>query len=180
MNMKDICQEDLKSRLASGEAIQLIDVRSPSEFAAGHIPCAVNIPMDHIEARLLDVDPKRPLIFVCQTGRRAEMTRQLLEGKVAGLVLEGGTKSWSASGAPIVASSRTRWSLERQVRLAAGFLVFTGIMLALTVNPWFLGLSGFVSVGLMFAGITDICMIGTAFANMPWNKAASIGTGETR
>ncbi len=61
-------------------------------------------------------------------------------------------------------------SLERQVRIAAGFLVFTGVILGATVNSSFYGLSGFVGAGLMFAGITDTCMMGMLIVRMPWNK----------
>ena len=62
---------------------QLIDVRSGSEFASGHIPGAVNIPMDQIEARLDDLRPGVPIVLICQTGRRARMTAAVdrLEGR---------------------------------------------------------------------------------------------------
>src|SRR6476620_674114 len=70
----------------------LVDVRSPSEFATGHIPGAVNIPMDQIEARIRDLDRDGPIVLVCQSGKRARMVAGLLEpcGKDL-LVLEGGT-----------------------------------------------------------------------------------------
>ena len=58
---------------------QLVDVRSASEFGSGHIPCAVNIPMDQIEARLDDLTPTVPLVLICQTGKRARMTAGLLK-----------------------------------------------------------------------------------------------------
>jgi rhodanese-related sulfurtransferase len=41
----------------------LVDVRSSSEFAAGHIPGAVNIPMEQIECRLDDLNPTAPIIL---------------------------------------------------------------------------------------------------------------------
>jgi hypothetical protein len=85
-------------------------------------------------------------------------------------VLEGGTKAWIDAGLPVVASVRTRWSLERQVRLGAGLLVLAGAILALTVNPGWLFLCGFVGLGLTFAGLTDICAMGIILGKMPWNK----------
>jgi len=98
---------------------QLIDVRSGSEFASGHIPGAVNIPMDQIEARLDDLRPGVPIILVCQTGKRARMTADLLEPCQRQIsVLEGGTSAWIQAGLPVVTSVKTRWSLERQVRWA--------------------------------------------------------------
>lgn len=70
----------------------LVDVRSGSEFASGHIPGAVNIPMDQIEARLDDLGVNVPLVLICQAGKRARMTAALLgpcQREIT--VLEGGT-----------------------------------------------------------------------------------------
>jgi hypothetical protein len=61
-------------------------------------------------------------------------------------------------------------SLERQVRIAAGFIVLSGVLLAHFVNPAFIWLSGFIGAGLMFAGATDWCGMGMLIAKMPWNQ----------
>ncbi len=149
---------------------QLIDVRSSSEFAAGHIPGAVNLPMDQIEARLDDLRPDVPLVLICQSGKRARMTAALLEPCQRAIsILEGGTAAWIQSGLPVVSSLKTRWSLERQVRLAAGFVVFLGVILALTINPRWIFLSAFVGLGLIFAGVTDFCPMAELLEKMPWN-----------
>ena len=148
---------------------QLIDVRSPSEFAAGHIPGAINIPMDQIESRLADLGAG-PIVLVCQMGKRARMTANLLEPchrQIA--VLEGGTSAWIQAGFPAVTSLKKRWSLERQVRVGAGLLVLVGATLALTANPRWLFLSAFVGIGLVFAGLTDICPMAEILGKMPWN-----------
>ena len=58
---------------------QWIDVCSATEFAAGHLPGAINIPMDEIEARLHDLSPERPIVLVCKSGGRARMVAELLE-----------------------------------------------------------------------------------------------------
>lgn len=149
---------------------QLVDVRSASEFASGHIPGAVSIPMDQIEARIGDLHADAPLVLICQAGTRARMTAGLLEPCQREIVvLEGGTNAWMQAGLPIVASVKTRWSLERQVRLGAGLLVLIGAVLALTVSLDWLFLSAFVGLGLTFAGLTDICPMGIALGKMPWN-----------
>lgn len=152
-------------------AALLVDVRSSTEFASGHVPGAVNIPMDQIETRLDDLGLNLPIILICQSGTRARMAATLLEPCHRQItVLEGGTKAWIEAGLPVVASVKTRWSLERQVRLGAGLLVLSGAILALTVNPRWLFLCGFVGLGLAFAGLTDICGMGIILAKMPWNK----------
>ena len=61
-------------------------------------------------------------------------------------------------------------SLERQVRIVAGFLVLAGTLLGIFLHSGFLFISGFVGAGLVFAGITDICGMGMLLARMPWNQ----------
>jgi hypothetical protein len=95
-------------------------------------------------------------------------------------VLEGGTGAWIQAGLPVVASVRTRWSLERQVRLGAGLLALTGCILALTVNPRWVFLCGFVGLGLTFAGLTDICAMGIVLGKMPWNSRSHCAIGGPR
>ena len=147
-----------------------IDVRSATEFAAGHLPASVNIPLDQLEARLDDV-PKGPIVLICKSGKRARMAAGLLAACRSDLsVLEGGTDAWSKANLPLVVSMRTRWSLERQVRLGAGILVLAGTLLALSVSRYGLALIGFVGLGLTFAGLTDICAMGSLLSLMPWNR----------
>jgi rhodanese-related sulfurtransferase len=82
-----------------------VDVRSGAEFASGHIPGAVNIPMDQIEARLGDLGLNFPIVLVCQSDKRARMTASLLEPCQRQItVLEGGTKAWIEADLPVVAS----------------------------------------------------------------------------
>jgi rhodanese-related sulfurtransferase len=155
-------------------AWQCIDVRSATEFAAGHIPAAINIPMDEIESRIADLRPGRPTVLVCQAGKRASMTHALLAGRVDDLlVLTGGTDAWKLAGLPLVASTRTRWALERQVRLGAGLLVLIGVLLGFLVNPWWFWLAGFVGGGLVFAGTTNYCAMANLLALLPWNRTGS-------
>ena len=159
---------DLKTRAA---ASQLIDVRSPSEFAAGHIPGAINIPMDQIESRLDDLSSAMPIVLICQMGKRARMTAGLLEPcglKIS--ILDGGTNAWIQAGLPLVQNSKTRWSLERQVRLAAGLIVLTASALALLLNTHWLFLAAFVGAGLTFASLTDFCPMAELLQRLPWNK----------
>lgn len=156
---------------------QLVDVRSPSEFASGHIPGTVNIPMDQIEARLDDLLPDTPVLLICQMGKRARMTASRLEPcrpEIA--VLEGGTNAWIQAGQPVVANVKTRWSLERQVRLGAGSLALMGTVLGLFVNLNWLYLSAFIGLGLMFVGLTDICPMAELLGRLPWNSSRQCKT----
>jgi rhodanese-related sulfurtransferase len=155
-----------------GRVPQLIDVRSITEFAAGHVPGAVNMPMDEIDSRLPDLRTATPIVLVCQSGQRAAIVAGRLQAQgVEARVLAGGTAAWRAAGHAVVTSARTRWSLERQVRLGAGLMVLTGLTLALALDPRWAVLAVIAGVGLTFAGLTDICLMGSILARMPWNRA---------
>ena len=165
----------LRSQSGMAAEYQWIDVRSASEFATGHVPRAVNIPMDQIEARLDDLPPNRPILLVCQAGKRARMVAGLIEPCRSDVtVLEGGTAAWKKAGLPLVMSAESRWSIERQVRLAAGLLIVIALVLSLTVSRYWLGLVAFVGVGLTFAGATDLCLMASLLVGMPWNRVGCV------
>jgi rhodanese-related sulfurtransferase len=64
--------------LVQGGAL-LLDVRSPEEFAEGHLAGAVNIPVDALPQRLAEVEPKdRPVVVYCRSGARSKKARGLL------------------------------------------------------------------------------------------------------
>jgi rhodanese-related sulfurtransferase len=169
--MRTLDAAELSRRLQRGEPMQIIDVRSPGEYAAGHIPGAMNIPMEQVETRTDDLRVDLPVALICQSGRRAGMACALLEhDRPDALVLEGGTAAWRAAGLPVVRTTSGRWSLERQVRLSAGMLILTAAILSLTVHPYWVLLALFVGAGLTFAGLTDICGMGLLLAGMPCNQ----------
>jgi NADPH-dependent 2,4-dienoyl-CoA reductase/sulfur reductase-like enzyme/rhodanese-related sulfurtransferase len=56
----------------------ILDVRAPSEFAAGHVPGAVNVPVDELRGRLGELDPARPIIAYCQVGIRGYLATRIL------------------------------------------------------------------------------------------------------
>ena len=156
---------------ARGSA-QLIDICSPTEYASGHVPGAINIPMEQIGARIADLRIGSPVVLICKSGQRACAAAQLLRvSRTDVLVLDGGTRAWRESGGQIVVNTRTGWSLERQVRLGAGLLVLVGAVLSLVWNRGWIGVSAFVGLGLTFAGLTDICGMAFLLTKMPWNKA---------
>jgi hypothetical protein len=70
--------------------------------------------------------------------------------------------------------TKTRWSLERQVRLIAGSLVLIGIVLGLTVSPICLVVAALPGAGLIFAGLTDLCPMAIVLLRMPWNQICGV------
>jgi hypothetical protein len=86
-------------------------------------------------------------------------------------VIDGGMIAWSGANLPIIRGESKVWSLERQVRFAAGLLAVTGVVLGALISPYLYLLSAFVGGGLMFSALTDTCGMGMVLARMPWNKA---------
>jgi Protein of unknown function (DUF2892) len=128
-------------------------------------------PDGSVEARRKDLRLEDGVVLVCKAGSRAQIVAGWLGENAPVRVLEGGTDAWIRNGLEVVTSSKTRWSLERQVRLGAGLLVLAGTVLAASGVHAGLWLAMFVGAGLTFAGATDICMMGIVLSKMPWNQA---------
>jgi rhodanese-related sulfurtransferase len=167
---------DLARLHAERPEARLLDVRTPGEFEAEHIAGAYNVPLDTLGEHGAEIRATvaEPVVLVCRSGQRARKAEEAL--KAAGMsqlhVLDGGMAAWTAAGQP-VRRGAPRMSLERQVRIAAGALAATGGVLALFVNPLFAALPAFVGSGLVFAGVTDTCMMGMLLARLPYNRTAS-------
>lgn len=58
----------------------LLDVRTPTEFAAGHLPGAVNIPLQDLGVRMSELDPDRKLVVYCRSGGRSAGATSALKG----------------------------------------------------------------------------------------------------
>jgi rhodanese-related sulfurtransferase len=174
MEVPTISPRELNARHEGGQALDLIDVRTPVEFREMHATVARNVPLDALDPRAVwaaRVGPAdQPLYVICRTGQRGQQAcARFLEAGYANVAnVEGGTLAWAESGLPVV-RGRKAVSLERQVRIAAGSLVLLGLALS-WVHPIFLGLSAFVGAGLVFAGVTDTCGMGLLLARMPWNQ----------
>jgi rhodanese-related sulfurtransferase len=170
---------ELQSILQKDSSTQLLDVRTPSEHSQIHVPGVHLIPLDRLDATELAnsamLSKGKPVYILCQSGGRARQAATKLEqsGFEKCFVVEGGTSAWAAAGLPVNRGSSRVISLERQVRIAAGFLVLSGVLLSQLVNPAFIWLSGFIGAGLIFAGSTDWCGMGMLIARMPWNQGAS-------
>ena len=167
---------DLAELIAKYPQVRLLDVRTPGEFESHHIAGAYNVPLDllgehgnEIRAGVAD-----PVILVCRSGQRARKAEEVLAA--SGMrnlhILDGGMTAWSAAGLP-VRQRAPKMSLERQVRIAAGGIAATGGLLALFANPLFAAVPALVGSGLVFAGLTDSCMMGMMLAKLPYNRGAS-------
>ncbi|HKJ12411.1 MAG TPA: rhodanese-like domain-containing protein [Ornithinimicrobium sp.] len=152
----------------------LLDVRTESEFESAHIPGSYNVPLARVSEHRDDLSTRlgNNVVLVCRSGARARQAEEILSAQgVTGLrVLEGGMLAWERAGAPVTRGRQT-WDLERQVRLAAGSMVASGIIVSSVFPPlkWF---SGAIGAGLVLAAVSNTCAMGNALARMPWNRAA--------
>ncbi|MFH9067118.1 rhodanese-like domain-containing protein [Streptomyces coeruleorubidus] len=158
--------------------LTVIDVRTPGEYATGHLPGAQNVPLDHLDTALptLRTAAERgDLLVVCASGARsAEACRRLAEAGVPAATLTGGTSAWTQLGHDVhrPAGVRAPWPMERQVRLTAGTLVLAGL-LAGRLRPGARWISAGVAGGLVFSALTDTCGMARLLAKLPHNRPKS-------
>lgn len=173
--MQSIQVTELHEKIKSGQAVCLIDVRTPAEFKGEHASVAVNIPLDILSKTGLEqagmAGGNQPLYFICQGGGRSARAVEKIthEGLVELINVEGGTNAWIAAQLPTVRGEGVI-SLERQVRIIAGSLIFIGIVFGHFINNIFYLIPGLVGVGLVFSGVTNWCGMALMLAKMPWNR----------
>lgn len=159
----------LRQMLESGDAPQLIDVRTPGEFETVHIPGSSNVPLDLLRAHRAELRSHldEQAVLICQSGQRA--AQAFAEAGLPGLrILTGGINAWQAARAP-VATGQARWGLERQVRLVAGSIVL-GSILTSTVFPRAKWIAAAIGGGLTFAALSNTCAMGMLLAKLPYNR----------
>jgi rhodanese-related sulfurtransferase len=175
MSTATITPRALAELCARGQKIEIIDVRTPTEYRELHVAQARNVPLDQLDQRTMAearaASRQAPLYVICRSGGRARQACEkfLSFGDANVINVEGGTLAWADCGLPVVRGQKTV-SLERQVRIAAGSLVLLGAALGWFVHPAFFVLAAFVGAGLVFSGVTDTCGMGLLLARMPWNR----------
>lgn len=82
---------------------QLIDVREPREFAAGHAVGARNVPLGQVGARLAEIPADGPVLLICRSGNRSGQAQDILQrqGRTNTYNVTGGTAAWQAAGLPM-------------------------------------------------------------------------------
>jgi rhodanese-related sulfurtransferase len=160
------------SEKLKNEDLHLIDVRGYAEFAGGRVAGARLFPLGELEKRCAELDREKTIYVICRTGNRSAQAQKKLNalGFTDVINVAGGLEAWKKAGLPVVRDERAPWALERQVRFAAGLLVVAGVLLGALVHPYFIALSGLVGAGLVFAAVTDTCMMGMLLLKMPWNR----------
>jgi len=103
-SVPEIPAAELKQWIDRGVGLQLIDVRSAGEFAAGHIQGAINVPINQLRSTLpaLKLDANRPVIAICATAHRSPpAVRVLRHAGFDAKQLRSGMIAWQRAKLPI-------------------------------------------------------------------------------
>ncbi len=177
-----ISPKEVAEKLTNGA--QLIDIRSPDEFARIHINGAVCMPIDSLDKDKINqnTNPNNSqnndniVIFHCLSGVRTVQNADKIIActpNCTAYIMDGGLQAWQKAGLPIIIDRTQPISLMRQVQIVAGILILLGVALGSRVSPWFYGISGFVGAGLLFAGVTGFCGMARLLALLPYNRKSS-------
>nr|WP_300989086.1 rhodanese-like domain-containing protein [Thiocapsa sp.] len=90
-------------RIAGGEDVLLVDIRTPAEIAQGAIPGAMQVPMHLIPIRISELPKDRDVVLYCRSGARSYQAcaYMLQQGYDRVLNLRGGIIAWARHGYPI-------------------------------------------------------------------------------
>ncbi len=103
--VEDVSQQQASEWIAKAKAPLFLDVRTPEEFAAGHVPGAINIPHEALPTRVgeLASHKAKDVVVYCESGRRAAIASDALHAAGFERVqhLAGDMSGWRAAGLPV-------------------------------------------------------------------------------
>jgi rhodanese-related sulfurtransferase/DNA-binding transcriptional ArsR family regulator len=105
--MEPVSRTQLPAKMRAG-AVTVLDVRPPDEFALGHLPRALNIPLRELEARLAELDPDHEIIPYCRGPYCVLSYEAVAALRARGFKvrrLEDGLPEWRAAGLPVIAGT---------------------------------------------------------------------------
>jgi rhodanese-related sulfurtransferase len=99
---QDLSFDQVRSAIVANR-IQLIDVREPEEFAAGHIPGAINLPLSTFKVEALPSPSGRPVVLMCRSGHRAAQALAIAKasGRADVDIYPGSMNDWTKEGGPV-------------------------------------------------------------------------------
>jgi len=174
MKKKEISVHELHEIIKTDELenYAIVDVRSSGEYKTARIENAINIPLHELNKRKSELEKYDTVFLYCRSGGRSgkgcEKIQSLKEAKVVNVI--GGLLEWEAEGFLLKRGKKAKLSILRQVHIVAGSLILTGVVLSNFLAYQWIFLSGFVGLGLLFAGLSGWCGMAHLLVRMPWNK----------
>jgi glyoxylase-like metal-dependent hydrolase (beta-lactamase superfamily II)/rhodanese-related sulfurtransferase len=171
--VQSVSANQLSEALARGSA-NILDCRTPGEFATLKIADSINVPLDRLNpAEVMSrFGADTPLYCICQTGTRSQLAASKLRnaGMQQVIHVDGGTNAWVSAGFPVESGARKVISLDRQMRITAGALIVLGAAIGTLWHPAGYWLSALIGAGLVYAGLSNTCGMTVVLAKMPWNQ----------
>jgi ArsR family transcriptional regulator len=106
-SLEPISRRELRQRLRSG-TVTVLDVRPEDDFALGHLPAAVNIPLKTLETRLVELDPSQEIIAYCRGPYCVLSYEAVAALRARGFKvrrLQDGFPEWRAAGLPVASGT---------------------------------------------------------------------------
>ncbi len=99
----NVTADDLYAQLGKPD-VMIVDVRTPAEYAEGHIAGAVNLPLQTIESWYKDLPKDKPVYLYCRSGNRSQQAAEFLKKKGFSNVYneQGGIIAWTQRNYPLV------------------------------------------------------------------------------
>lgn len=178
MSYTTITANEFANRHRNSDISLCIDVRTSGEYKGAFCLGSHNLPLQDFNLQSVNewlkaqaVDSSVPVYLMCLAGKRSVMAAEKLAGALEHpvVVVEGGVSDLPFDVMQI--TDQGVIPLERQVRIAAGSIVLCGLLLGTFVAPSGYWLSAFAGCGLVYAGLTDNCMMAHLLSRMPWNRA---------
>lgn len=98
--IREISAGQLHDMIVDQEAV-VVDVREPGEFASGHIPGAINLPLSRFDSRQLPTAGNKTIVLNCAAGRRSAMALRKCADVPVDTHLRGGMNAWNRAGLPV-------------------------------------------------------------------------------
>lgn len=103
MNYQQLTFVDYRNGYYQNGDHSLVDVRSRMEFTQGHVPGAINIPLNELQRRTQEISNEKPVIVICASGNRSMSGSDIFARAGFSNVynLQGGTMIWMMNGLPL-------------------------------------------------------------------------------
>lgn len=76
--VEEISTEDVKAKVDAGEDVQIVDIRDPDQFVAGHVPGAVNVPISELPSRVDEIEWGDDVVVACPIGQSSVQAARLI------------------------------------------------------------------------------------------------------
>jgi rhodanese-related sulfurtransferase len=175
--MNTITATDFGNLIKNSQAANIVDVRTPAEFAECHVAGAKLAPLDALDPRKV-ADALKPadgaqIYLLCKGGTRAgKAAEQFRAAGIANVcVVAGGTEACVAAGLPVNrGGGKAGIPLDGQVRIAIGVMILAFWFGARWVHHSIAYLLPVMAVALIYSGVSGFCGMAILLGKAPWNQ----------